>query len=351
MELYVLDRDINILGIFGSYEAVIWNVSIGEPGTFTASFNYTVKMNKILKTGNLIYKTDEIEPGVITRKYLKISKTGEQIIQIKGYMAGRYLNQRIIWDKMIMSGTYEDIMRKMVYDNAINPSIAQRKIPRLVLGDRKGYPGSIEKQITYDNLQEALTELSNVSELGWRLRLDLINKIFVFEIYQGKDRTQGSDEPCIFSRSYNNVIEQEYTEDISNYRNLCLVGGAGEGDTRILRTVGDYSGLDRYEMFYNAAGMSNDDISQEEYYNQLDQKGIEQLKKNYLVTAFESQANGKKAMKWNIGDYVTCYDAEWGLIVNTQIRKVTKTFSKEEKTLEITFGDSTPSLIQLIKSK
>lgn len=349
MELYVLDRDINILGIFSSYEALIWNISIHEPDTFTVSFNYTKEMDKILERGNLIYKSDEEEPGIITRKYLKLSKTGEQTIQIKGYMAGRYLNQRIIWTKMVMSGTYEDIMRQMVYENAVNPAIAERKIPRLVLGERKGYPGSIEKQITYDNLQEALTELSEVSELGWQLKLDLKDKLFLFEVYQGKDRTFGSSEPCIFSRSYNNVYAQEYTEDISNFRNICLVGGTGEDKDRILETVGEAEGLDRYEMFYNASGMSNTDIAEAEYLSQLNQKGCEQLKKHYLAKAFESQVNIQKAMKWDKGDYVTCYDDEWGLMVNTQIKKVTKTYSKEEKTLDITFGDSAPSLIQLIK--
>ena len=102
MEMYVLDRDINILGIFSTYEAIIWNPKLHEPGVFKASFIFTNKMNDILQRGNLIYKTDEDEPAIITRKYLKLNKHGEQTIQVQGYMASRYLNQRIIWSKMVM---------------------------------------------------------------------------------------------------------------------------------------------------------------------------------------------------------------------------------------------------------
>jgi hypothetical protein len=351
MELYVLDREINILGVFTSYDAIIWTTKLSEPGTFKASFGYSEKMNTILNVGNLIYKTDEDEPGIITRKYIQLLTDGSQTIQVQGYLSGRYLNQRIIWKKMLMSGTYEEIMRKMVDEQVIHPEIEERRMPRIALGELHGYGDSIEKQITYDNLQEALTELSELSELGWKLKLDLAEKMFFFEVYQGKDRTANTEEPCIFARKFKNVYSQNYTDDISNLRNICLVGGAGEDEDRILKTVGEAAGLDRYEMFYNASGISNSDISETEYLQQLSQKGQEQLRKYYRAEAFESRINENKAMQWNIGDYVTCYDSDWGITVNTQIKEVEKTYSKEEKTVEITFGDSTPSLIQMIRAQ
>lgn len=351
MEIYVLDRDINILGVFSTYEAIIWNPKLNEPGVFKASFVFSEKMNKILQRGNLIYKTDEDEPAIITRRYLKLNKSGDEMIQVQGYMASRYLNQRIVWSKMILKGTPETVMRDMVYEHAINPDNPDRKMDRISLGEMQGYEGTIEKQVSYDNLQEALTDISKVSELGYRLKLDIGAKMFYFEVYKGIDRTLGSEFPCIFTRDYGNVYTQEYSEDDSNYRNVCLVGGTGEDDARIMAIAGSGSGLDRYEMFYNASGLSDKDITRDAYLSQLRQKGKEKLASYYVASAFESRINPEKAMPFAMGDYVTCIDSRWNIMVNTQIKGIEKGFSREEKSFVVTFGDDAPTLIGLIKAK
>lgn len=348
----MLDRDINILGVFSTYDSIIWNPCLHEPGIFKAEFVFSEKMNTILQCGNLLYKTDEYEAGIITRKYLKLDKNGEETIQVQGYMATRYLNQRIIWSKMVMSGTVEEVMRKMVYEQVIEPSDPLRKMSNIELGDFHGYEGDIDKQVSYDNLQEALTDLSKASELGYRLRLDVDRRKFMFEVYQGTDRTYGSDAPCVFTRDYGNVYTQDYSEDCTNYKNVCLVGGSGEDSDRILCAVGDdKQGLDRYEMFYNASGISNKDISDTEYIGQLKQKGEEKLALYYTARAFESKINQNKPLVYELGDYVTCIDKQWGVMVNTQIKKIEKSYSKKEQTLVLTFGDDVPTLIQLIRAK
>ena len=351
MEIYVLDKDINILGVFTTYEAIIWNPKLHEPGTFKASFIFTKHMNEILKRGNFVFKTDEDEPAIITRKFLKLNKRGEQTIQVQGYMASRYLNQRIIWNKMLLKGTYEEVMRQMVLEQVIEPNDAERRIARIELGELKGYEGAIEKQIAHDNLQVALTDLAKVSELGYRLRLDMAERKFFFEVYQGVDRTAGTDSPCIFTRDYGNVYTQDYSEDDSNYRNVCLVGGVGEDENRIYTTVGTAAGTERYEMFYNAAALSNQNITAEAYLNQLAQKGKEQLAKYYIATAFESKINQRKAMPFALGDYVTCVDSEWNITINTQIKAIEKGITKEEELFVVTFGNDVPTLIDLIKAK
>ncbi len=351
MDIYILDKNFNILEVFSTYDSIVWNPKFHEPGIFKAQFIFSTKMNAVLQTGNLLYKTDEDEPGVITRKYLTLNKYGEETIQVQGYMASRYLNQRIIWDKMLIEGSPELVMRQLVYEQAIEPKDPDRVIPRLRLGDLMGYEGNISKQISYDNLQEALTDISKTYEIGYRIRLDVAEKELVFETYRGTDRTYGSETPCIFTRSFKNVYTQKYSEDSTNYRNVCLVGGKGEDSERVMTTVGRGAGLDRYEMFYSASGLSDKDITAQEYTAQLQQKGSEKLSNYYIAKAFESQINQNKAMKYDMGDYVTCKDNHWNIMVNTQIKEITKGYSKKETSCTVTFGDNVPTLIQLIKAK
>lgn len=352
MEIYILDRDLNIVGVISTYDSILWTEKVHEPGNIKAVFVFTEKMNKLLQRGYLLYKTDELQPAVITRKTLKLNKYGQQTITIQGYMVTRYFRQRIIWKKMIMKGTPEQLMRQMVQEQIIEPEDETRKIPLIELGDLQNFDmDEVEKQITYDNLQEALTDMSKTTELGYRLRLDYARKKLVFEVYKGTNRTQGTEHPCIFTRKFKNVFTQEYNEDEGNYKNVCLVGGPGEDTDRVLVTVGYGAGLDRYEMFYNASGYSEDGITAAVLQDQLRQKGLEKMSAYYIAKAFETKINKEKAMKFELGDYVTCKDTQWGITVDTQVKVIQKGYSKTEASYVITLGDDVPTLINLIKAK
>lgn len=352
MEIYILDRNLNIVGVISTYDSIMWTEKVHEPGNIKAVFVFTEKMNRILQRGYLLYKTDELQPAVITRKTLKLNKYGQQTITIQGYMVTRYFRQRIIWKKMIMKGTPEQLMRQMVQEQIIAPEDETRKIPLIELGDLQNFDmDEVEKQITYDNLQEALTDMSKTTELGYRLRLDYARKKLVFEVYRGTNRTQGTEHPCIFTRKFKNVFTQEYNEDEGNYKNVCLVGGPGEDADRVLVTVGSGAGLDRYEMFYNASGYSEDGITAAVLQDQLRQKGFEKMSAYYIAKAFEVKINKEKAMKFDLGDYVTCKDTQWGITVDTQVKVIQKGYSKTEASYVITLGDDVPTLINLIKAK
>lgn len=352
MEIYILDRNLNIVGVISTYDSILWTEKVHEPGNIKAVFVFTEKMNRILQRGYLLYKTDELQPAVITRKTLKLNKYGQQTITIQGYMVTRYFRQRIIWKKMIMKGTPEQLMRQMVQEQIIAPEDDTRKIPLIELGDLQNFDmDEVEKQITYDNLQEALTDMSKTTELGYRLRLDYARKKLVFEVYRGTNRTQGTEHPCIFTRKFKNVFTQEYNEDEGNYKNVCLVGGPGEDTDRVLVTVGSGAGLDRYEMFYNVSGYSEDGITAAVLQDQLRQKGLEKMSAYYIAKAFEVKINKEKAMKFDLGDYVTCKDTQWGITVDTQVKVIQKGYSKTEASYVITLGDDVPTLINLIKAK
>lgn len=244
------------------------------------------------------------------------------------------------------------MMRQMVQEQVIAPEDESRKMPLIELGEFNNFDmDEIEKQITYDNLQEALTDMAKTTELGYRLRMDYARKKLIFDVYRGTDRTQGTEHPCIFTRKFKNVFTEEYNEDEGNYKSICLVGGPGEDTDRVLVTVGSGTGLDRYEMFYNASGYSAEGITEEVLQEQLRQKGLEKMSAYYIAKAFEIKINKEKAMQFELGDYVTCKDPQWGVTVDTQVKVVQKGYSKTEASYVITLGDDVPTLINLIKAK
>lgn len=350
MEIYVLDKALNLIGILPGYEAIIWRDVLDEPGKFEAEVLFEERTNRMLCRTNILYKHDEEQSGVINYKCIRIDKQGRVIIRVTGHMASTYLNRRIIWSRMVLSGSPEAVMRKLVTEQVISPQDSARRMPLIRLGELCGVDGYIEKQTTYDNLQETLTDIAASTGLGYRLRLDMKEKLFYFEVIKGVDRTIGTPHPCVFSRDFKNVYTQEYYEDDSNFRNVCLVCGEGEDDARITKAVGSGSGIDRYEMAYSAAFMRDEDQSLETYRDQLGQKGKEKLKDYYLVESFTSKIKPEKAKEYHLGDYVTCYDKKWGIRADTQIKRIEKALSKDEREILVTFGNSQPMITNLIKA-
>lgn len=350
MEMYVLDKDLKLVGILSGYEAIIWRDILDEPGKFEAEFLFTNRNNKILQRTNILYKKDEMQAGIISYKHIKLDKQGRTKIRIKGKMASTYLNRRIVWEKMVLSGTSEEVMRELVNKQVIEPDDPKRKMARVRLGELCGIDDYIEKQVTYSNLQETLTDIAAAAGLGYKLRLDLKEKIFYFDVIKGTDRTLGTLQPCIFNREFRNVYTQEYYKDDSNFKNVCLVCGVGEDENRVTETVGEASGIDRYEMSYSAAFLKDEGQTEGTYREQLRQKGKEKLKDYYLVESFTSKVRQSKAKKCALGDFVTCNDRRWGIRINSQIKMIEKHLSKDEQEVYFTFGNSQPMITDLIKA-
>ena len=350
MEMYVLDKELNLVGVLSGYEAIIWRDMLAEPGKFEAEFLFTEKINGILQRTNILYKKDEMQAGIISYKHIKLDKQGRTKIRIKGNMASVYLRRRIVWDKMVLSGTSEEVMRKLVEKQVIDPADQERRMRKIRLGQMCGIDDYIEKQATYSNLQETLTDIAAAAGLGYRLRLDLNEKAFYFDVIKGADRTLGAEKPCIFSRDFHNVYTEEYYEDDSNFRNVCLVCGTGEDENRVTETVGEASGIDRYEMSYSASFLKDEGQTDEVYREQLRQKGNEKLKDYYLVESFTSKVRKDKLKECALGDLVTCNDKKWGIRIDTQIKVIEKNLSKDEQEVYFTFGNSRPMLANLIKA-
>lgn len=131
MEMYVLDKELNLVGVLSGYEEIIWRDVLDAPGKFEAEFLFTDRINRILQRTNILYKKDEMQAGVINYKHIKLDKQGRTKIRIKGNMSSVYLSRRIVWEKMILSGTSEEVMRELVEKQVIYPSDLKRKMQRI----------------------------------------------------------------------------------------------------------------------------------------------------------------------------------------------------------------------------
>lgn len=361
MEIYIFDRALNFKGIVDNFMSLQWTRRYYKSGEFELRCPLTTESLSLLQRENIIYKKDDIEAGYIEFRQLQQDQEGKEILIVKGKFLTGYLNRRIIWGTKIINDTCEKAMRILVEDNCINPTDTNRIIPNLVLGTLNNFTGSVNYQVSYKNLADEIENLSNISNLGHRINFDITNKKMIFDVYKGLDRSvnQSTNPRAIFSKEFENILEQEYVDSLNNYKNVALIGGIGEGALRKLATVGSSTGLDRFELFNDQKSLSNVvnnvTMSDEEYTNLLIGKGNETLAETKEIQTFESKINLNSSLKYrtdfDLGDIVTCLSKRWEVTLDTRITEIEEVYEEQGQQINIVFGNNIPTLIDKIKQK
>lgn len=385
MEIKIFNRELELIGILDNFTSLIWTRRYFQSGEFQLVAPLTKDSVNLLKRENIIYKGNgDNEAGYIETVNISLNTSGEEIMTIHGKFITNYLERRIVWGNDNVNSSSEVAMRSLVSKNAITcPS--ERIISNLQLGALKGYTETVKKSVSDKNLIEAVQEIAETSQLGYRNTLDYINKKILFEVYKGVDRTvnQSLIAPCIFSRDFENILEQEYTDSLNNFRNVTLVAGAGEGSTRKRTTVGFATGLDRFELFTDARDISDkktistpkiDEVTGEyvvdeegntiyedtevqmsdsEYIPLLKQRGNEKLAECTDIKTFDSKINTRGnniyRVDYDLGDIVTVTDKKWGLQLDTRITEIEEIYEGGKIEINPTFGNNIPTLIDKIK--
>lgn len=380
MELYIFNRDLELEGIIETFTSLRWVRRYYKTGEFELHCSLDSNTLSLLQRENIVYKKGDVEAGYIETRQLKLDSIGREYLEIKGKFLTNYLDRRISWDRVNFTGKTEELMRKLVNDNIISPSNINRKIPNLILGEIKNYAEDIKYQNSFGNVLEQLENLSNTSNLGYRNLLDIKNRKIIFDIYKGVDRTvnQTSIAPCIFSRDFENILEQEYTDSLNNYRNTTLIAGAGEGTARKITSIEKAQGLDRFEMYVDARDIMDTEekkkivtetdeegnvteheeteeveIPWERYEPQLLQRGREKLAECTEINTFDSKINvlGNNVYKkdFDLGDVVTVLDKKWEIRIDTRITEIEEIYEEKGQDINVIFGNNIPTIIDKIK--
>ena len=219
----------------------------------------------------------------------------------------------------------------------------------------------------YAQLGQEVKARAQAGKLGYDILLNERERLFGFYLYKGNDLTATNTEgntPCIFSRDFDNVNEQEYTASIENCGNFIYVQGAADDDGSQPVTTVDgegATGLDLVEVFCDATdiarkyqqGETEVTIPLNTYIAMLKTRGSAELE-NYgkninFVSTINTNSNLKFKADFDLGDRITCKETKWGIQIDARITEVTETYQKGEETIEATFGDSLPTLVDQIR--
>lgn len=363
MEVYILNKGLELQGIVENFISLIWRRKYHKVGEFELHLPATDDNILLMKKDYILYKKGDGEGAYIQTRQFDLNEKGNETLVIKGKFLTNYIGQRIIWERLTFRGSYEAAMRSIVNLNCITPEDIKRIIPHLMLGQLKGYIDTVIYNNSYGNCIEELENLSNTSGIGYRVNLDYKNKDLIFEVYKGVDRSseQTAIAPVIFSKDFENVIKETFYDSKDNYKNTCLIAGAGEGTARKKSSIENGNGLDRYELYVDARDLADTEnvndvevkINDVEYNAMLIQRGSEKLKEYEEIKTFDStvNANGNNVYKadYDLGDIVTNIDKKWGVKVATRITEIEEVYEGGRVEINPTFGTNIPSILDSVK--
>ena len=346
MDLYILGPDIELQGIIDGYSSLRWRRRFFEPGEFELHCKASAENLALLREGNIIHRLDRQEAAIIEGVTVEGTDNGDEITAT-GRMGSSMLDRRIITPTINFSGTVEAAMRKIVSDNAITA----RPLPHLTLGSAAGLTPACTFQATYKTVLSVCEALAKAAPLGFRVRLDVPGKQWIFEVYDGTDRTVTQhDRPYVlFSDEFRNITGPEYTRNSTGYCNYAIVGGEGEGANRVIVEVDQTNGEDRRELWVDAKDLQKGDLSDADYRAQLIQRGTEKLAEAARVENFSAAAvdtaNFAYLTDWDLGDIVSF--EKWGIRIDQRITEVEEVDEGGVFTVTPVCGNPLPETLDL----
>lgn len=381
MELRVFDKTIEPLGTIDEIASLLWHTKYFDVGTFSLLAPITDNNSRLLTVGNIITKHDDKKEvqtagGEIWRRavqitYVHITKdeNGLEQLEAQGYMLSRWLNKRCICPQIVITATNQSIINTIVTKNCGSEASEKRRFSQFCMLPQEIIEGNMVEYANevYVKLGQEVKARAQAGKLGYEILVNERQKKYGFYLYKGKDLTAKNSEgntPCIFSRDFDNVNEQEYTASIENCGNFIYVQGASDEDgAQPIVTVDSEGamGLDLEEVFCDATdiarkyqnGETEIVIPIDNYLDMLRTRGGAELD-NYgksinFVSIINTNSNLKFKNDFDLGDRITCKEEKWGIQIDARITEVTEVYQKGEETIEATFGDSLPTLVDQIR--
>lgn len=257
-DVYVMDKNLNVIGVVDAYKSLIWSSRYCELGDCELYVRATEANLNLLQKDFYLFRNDDDMVCRIKKIELTTSSEDGNYLIVTGVDVRSFLDQRIIWNTTNCNGNLETFIRQLVYDSVIGDSSLynrRMKTPNgatlIGLGATAGLTEADSCQVSYANVGEKIREFC--TKFHWGYKVYLYDNKFLFEVYKGTDRS----DSVVFSDQYENLLETDYISDETNLGNTALIAGSGEGSERVRRVAGNqYESTERYEVFVDAKDLA-----------------------------------------------------------------------------------------------
>lgn len=378
----IINTNFELLGIITNFESLICVWNYYECGTFELTINKNKANTNKLKKDNMLIVNKRDDKILLIDKVVISTEKNSKTMKVTGTCIKGITKRRIVatngYDRV--SEDYAENIQKhylkkhLVESYYDNIRTIERDIPWVKIAPTQNRGIKTVWQARLTNLHDELKHISEDTGIGWYGYLNRNEKCIYFDSLKGTDRTinqienpntheylkgftheqlqkytheqlQGTIKHpyIIFSEKKKNLLEGKTTDDNSNYKNVGYVAGKGENEDRLITVIGTAKGFDRREVLI--------DLNNIEDIDELNTEGQKKLDTYKIIQSIEGKVYQIPNMEWEkdffLGDLVTLESD--GIYEDKRIIQAKEIYERNNKTVELGFGDKIPSLGEEIK--
>lgn len=283
-----------------------------------------------IENGGIIYDTIRDMSFVIrNHKY----DTARTTVTVNAYTCNRILNKRAIIQKNtianIESGVLSVIERNL------------RGLPNVEIGELNGFEDSTETMLYGGQVLDEIMPILETAKIGNRMRWDADRRVHVFELYKGRDLTEGI-HAVVFSEEYKTAKDLVVANDDSVFKNVVYVPGTlkDDAETEIVMEVGTASGDERFEKWINRSFRQDEEETEFRFRERLKQIGLEEIARLVSRHTFSVSIDTKEyGTTYKLGDVVSCVSQRFGVELKSRITSVKYTLDISGEKINLILGE------------
>lgn len=372
----------NFYGIITNFDSLICIWNFFECGTFELTINKNKANTSKLKKDNMLIVNKSDDKILLIEKVVTTTTKNSKTMKVTGTCIKGITKRRIVatngYDR-VEETEAENIQKHYIKNHLVESYYDDIRTPerdiswiKIAPSQNRGIKTVWQARLT--NLHDEEKHISEDTGLGWKGFLDRNEKCIYFDSIKGTDRTVNQIESpntheflskftyeelqaytheqlqgnikhpyILFSEKKKNLSEGKTTDDNSNYKNVGYVAGKGENEDRLITVLGTATGFDRREVLI--------DLNNIEDPNELNTEGQKKLDTYKTIQSVEGKVYQIPNMEYEkdyfLGDLVTLESD--GIYEDKRIVQAKEIYERNNKTVELGFGDKVPGLGEEIK--
>lgn len=338
MEAYTLDSLLRRVSVIDRFESLIWTERFQAFGDFQMEIESTPATRSLLKAGTLLAMNKSHRIMTVETVEDGTDAEGRRMLSVKGRSIESILLDRVAKEstanlttspKWKITSPPAAVARKIFKDICVTGVLdVGDKIPYIIEGTfmpEDTIPEPIDPitvEIEPTTVYDAIVDICNTWNLGFRMLREYDMSKLYFDIYTGSDRTTAQSvlAPVIFTPSLDNLQNTKEFTTIEKAKNVAYVySPAGFQKVYPIGVDPEVEGFERHVLVVNATDITSDNP---DVPTALTQRGNEELAKNRVFKAFDGEISQYSQFKYgthyDLGDIVEMRNTD-GVINNMRV--------------------------------
>lgn len=378
MFLRFYDGSLNLVGINEDFKSFIWREKPQSPGSFELIMPATPENRKLAETGSFVWYRGAADAGMIEKK---VQDDELQQLTISGRFATALLEQRVVYGDMWdvwQDGIQADAMAYALLGEAYQLPLVTAASARLsghpvtlsaaraMFGKSTTQSGVIVAGVDFQDatLAQIAKAICTRYKIGYRLRADISNRMFVFEFYEFNDHTQR--ERVVFTDMDGEIVSTRRTETLLTMATEAVImrPTTGSGSTVSYTEHPDYTypqyqfendiytipGLWSQPRAYwmtSVGGLTSPHQFQRTYQDTKDTQTYMSIHADYFEYEIsDAMTTYKAGVDFKVGDTVGLKLYRWGVTQSAQVTEIQHVYDKDGQKKVITLGEATTTTME-----